>query len=417
MSIEVQLKEQAKSARIAARQLAIMSTNQKNYALQKMADALEQAAKEILLANDKDLANGILKGLNASLLDRLKLNEERIKIMADGLRQVALLPDPIGTGISRTQRPNGLVIQQLRVPLGVIGIIYEARPNVTVDAAGLCLKSGNAVILRGGSEAVQSNLAIIEVLQSALLDIGMPKGCVEFIAETDHEVVHKMIKMNDDINVIIPRGGAKLIQTVVQNSTVPVIETGVGVCHVFVDENADVIKAEEIVMNAKISRPAVCNALETLLVHEKIADTFIPQMLERLFAAGVEVRGCEKTVSYHTKVIPAQESDWRTEYGTLILSVKIVKDIEEAIAHIDNYSTKHSEAIITESYSHACKFQQEVDSAVVYVNASTRFTDGFEFGFGAEIGISTQKLHARGPMGLEALTTSKYLVCGDGQIR
>lgn len=417
MELKFQIEEKAKRAKAASIELANVPTNSKNYALMVMADALEKHMKKILSANDQDLANGVVKGLRKPLLDRLMLDKARIKAMAEGLRQTASLPDPIGEGIGAFCRPNGLDIQKIRVPLGVVGIIYEARPNVTVDAIALCLKSGNATLLRGGSEAIQSNMAIVEILKDAAYDVGIPVGAIEFIENTEREAVHIMLKLKQYIDVIIPRGGAGLIKTVVENSIVPVIETGTGVCHTYVDESADLKMAFEVALNAKISRPAVCNSMETLLVNEKIADQFLPKMLELLFEKGVEIRGCEKTKLYHDAILLATEEDWQTEYGDLILSIKIVKDIESAIKHINQYNTKHSEAIITRDYNRARKFQKEVDAAAVYVNASTRFTDGFEFGFGAEIGISTQKLHARGPMGLEALTSIKYLICGDGQIR
>lgn len=417
MALKYQIEEKAQRASLAAKKLATLSVNSKNYALSVMADALEEHMEKILLANDKDLANGVIKKLGKPLLDRLMLDPTRIKAMAEGLRQTASLPDPIGEGIGSICRPNGLEIQKVRVPLGVIGIIYEARPNVTVDAIGLCLKSGNAVLLRGGSEAIRSNMAIVDVLTAAAYDAAIPVGSIEFIESTEHEAVNVMLKLNKYVDVIIPRGGAGLIKTVVENSTVPVIETGTGVCHTYIDESADLKMAAEIALNAKVSRPAVCNSMETLLVHEKIADSFLPEMISALAAEHVEVRGCEKTMTYNASITRAAEEDWSTEYGDLILSIKVVATIDEAIEHINHYNTKHSEAIVTKNYNNARKFQKQVDAAVVYVNASTRFTDGFEFGFGAEIGISTQKLHARGPMGLEALTSIKYLICGDGQIR
>jgi glutamate-5-semialdehyde dehydrogenase len=417
MALKYQIEEKAQRASLAAKKLATLSVNSKNYALLVMADALEEHMEKILQANDQDLANGVVKNLGKPLLDRLMLDTTRIKAMAEGLRQTASLPDPIGEGMGSVCRPNGLEIQKVRVPLGVIGIIYEARPNVTVDAIGLCLKSGNTVLLRGGSEAIKSNMAIVDILTAAAYDAGIPVGSIEFIESTEHEAVNVMLKLNKYLDVIIPRGGAGLIKTVVENSTVPVIETGTGVCHTYIDESADFKMASEIALNAKVSRPAVCNSMETLLVHEKIADAFLPEMIAALVAEHVEVRGCEKTMKYDASIVRAAEEDWSTEYGDLILSIKVVATIDEAIEHINQYNTKHSEAIVTKDYNNARKFQKQVDAAVVYVNASTRFTDGFEFGFGAEIGISTQKLHARGPMGLEALTSIKYLICGDGQIR
>ena len=404
-------------ARQAARELATCSTTLKNNALLAMATALEQNQPRILAANALDLSAGEIKGLSASLLDRLRLTPPRIEAMADGLRQVAALPDPIGECLSGMRRPNGLDIQKVRVPFGVIAMIYEARPNVTVDAAGLCLKTGNAVILRGGSEAIESNKVLAGILIDAAKLAGLPGGAIALVETTDREAVNIMLKMNRFIDAIIPRGGAGLIRTVVENSTVPVIETGIGICHTFVDESADLQMAADIAFNAKVSRPGVCNSMETLLVHRAVAEALLPKLLERYAQAGVELRGCSETATYHAAVKPATEEDWATEYLDFILSIKVVDSIAEAIAHIDRFSTKHSEAIVTRDYENARRFQQQVDAAAVYVNASTRFTDGFEFGFGAEIGISTQKLHARGPMGLVELTSIKYLVSGNGQIR
>ena len=404
-------------AKLAARGLATCSTTLKNNALLAMATALEQNQQRILTANSLDIAAGEEKGLSAALLDRLRLTPSRIAAMADGLRQVAALPDPIGECLSGMRRPNGLDIQKVRVPFGVIAMIYEARPNVTVDAAGLCLKTGNAVILRGGSEAIESNKVLAGILIDAAKLAGLPDGAIALVETTDREAVNIMLKMNRYIDVIIPRGGAGLIRTVVENSTVPVIETGIGVCHTFVDESADLQMAADIAFNAKVSRPGVCNSMETLLVHRAVADRLLPKLLERFVQAGVELRGCTDTATYHAAVKPATEEDWATEYLDFILSIKVVDSLTEAIEHIDRFSTKHSEAIVTRDYENARRFQQQVDAAAVYVNASTRFTDGFEFGFGAEIGISTQKLHARGPMGLVELTSIKYLVSGNGQIR
>ena len=404
-------------AKLAARGLATCSTTLKNNALLAMATALEQNQQRILTANSLDIAAGEEKGLSAALLDRLRLTPSRIAAMADGLRQVAALPDPIGECLSGMRRPNGLDIQKVRVPFGVIAMIYEARPNVTVDAAGLCLKTGNAVILRGGSEAIESNKVLAGILIDAAKLAGLPDGAIALVETTDREAVNIMLKMNRYIDVIIPRGGAGLIRTVVENSTVPVIETGIGICHTFVDESADLQMAADIAFNAKVSRPGVCNSMETLLVHRAVADRLLPKLLERFVQAGVELRGCTDTATYHAAVKPATEEDWATEYLDFILSIKVVDSLAEAIEHIDQFSTKHSEAIVTRDYANARQFQQHVDAAAVYVNASTRFTDGFEFGFGAEIGISTQKLHARGPMGLVELTSIKYLVSGNGQIR
>lgn len=417
MNYSVELEEKGKKAKLAARKLAIADTNKKNLALLTIADQLEQNTKGILAANEQDVCAAKAKGLSSSLIDRLLLTEARIKGMADGLRQIAALPDPIGSGDTVKRRPNGLEIVKVRVPLGVIGIIYEARPNVTVDAAGLCLKAGNAVILRGGSEALGSNMAMVDIIREALKAAGIPEDAVQLIATTDRQAVNVMLKMNRYFDVIIPRGGAGLIRTVVENSTIPVIETGTGVCHTFVDASADLAMAEQIAFNAKVSRPAVCNSMETLLVHLDIATQFLPDMLKKYHEAKVELRGCPETMKFHPAVRPAMPEDWSTEYSDLILSVKVVADLDEALEHIAAYSTRHSEAIVTTNYNNARRFQQEVDAAAVYVNASTRFTDGFEFGLGAEIGISTQKLHARGPMGLNELTSSKFIVSGNGQIR
>lgn len=405
------------NAKRAARKLATLSTAIKNQALESMADALENECTAIIAANALDIENGKAKGLSQSMVDRLLLTPSRIQAMAEGLRQIVDLSDPIGEVLTTTVRPNGLEINKVRVPLGVIGIIYEARPNVTVDAAGLCLKTGNAVILRGGSEAIHSNTAIIKVIASAAYDAGIPTGALQLIETTDRQVVNDMLKLNEYLDVIIPRGGAGLIKTVVENSTVPVIETGTGICHTFVDEAADLEMAQSIAFNAKVSRPGVCNSMETLLVHQKVADQFLPGMIRAYQQASVELRGCPVTRKYDDTVKVATSEDWATEYSDFILSIKVVADFEEALEHINQYSTRHSEAIVTENLANAKRFQHEVDAAAVYVNASTRFTDGFEFGFGAEIGISTQKLHARGPMGLAELTSSKYIVTGNGQIR
>jgi glutamate-5-semialdehyde dehydrogenase len=412
---ELQIK--GKGAKQASRKLATVSTTIKNQALESMADALENECAIILAANATDIENGKAKCLSQSMLDRLLLTPSRIQAMAEGLRQIVNLSDPIGEVLTTTIRPNGLKISKVRVPLGVIGIIYEARPNVTVDAAGLCLKTGNTVILRGGSEAIYSNTAIIKVIASAAYDAGIPTGALQLIETTDRQVVNDMLKLNEYLDVIIPRGGAGLIKTVVENSTVPVIETGTGICHTFVDESANLEMAQSIAFNAKVSRPGVCNSMETLLVHQKVADQFLPDMLKAYHKAGVELRGCPATRKYSDVVKVASNEDWATEYSDFILSIKVVADLEEALDHINQYSTRHSEAIVTTNLVNAKRFQHEVDAAAVYVNASTRFTDGFEFGFGAEIGISTQKLHARGPMGLAELTSSKYIINGNGQIR
>lgn len=407
----------AAAAKKAAAELAVTSTAVKNRALLAMAQALRDRQADILQANAEDMRQAAAKGMKASMLDRLKLTEQRIIGMAEGLEQVAGLPDPVGSVVGGSRLANGMTVTKVRVPLGVIGIIYEARPNVTADAAGLCLKSGNAVILKGGSEAMQSNKIIAAVLAEAAEKAGIPAGAVQFIDTSDRQAVTDLIHMNGLVDVVIPRGGAGLIKAVVMNATVPVIETGAGVCHTFVDASADVQMAMDIAYNAKVQRPSVCNAMETLLVHKDIAGKFLPPMLEKYFAAGVEIRGDERVQAFSSQVLAATEEDWSTEYGDLRLSVKIVDSLEEAMEHIAAYSTGHSECIVTSDYANARKFQLRVDAAAVYVNASTRFTDGFEFGFGAEIGISTQKLHARGPMALPELTSTKYLIDGSGQVR
>lgn len=415
--LEQQIKEKAVKARQAARKLAGLSASDKNNALLCMADALVKETGAILEANSLDIKAGREKGLSGALIDRLLLTPERIQDMALGLKEVARLPDPVGEVDSMWTRPNGIQIGRMRVPLGVIGIIYEARPNVTVDAAGLCLKAGNAVLLRGGSEAINSNRVIARIIAAASVDGGIPGGAVQLIESTDRAAVNIMLKANGLIDVIIPRGGAGLIQTVVQNATVPVIETGVGNCHVYVDARADLQMAEDIVLNAKCQRPGVCNAMETLLVHSDLAEEFLPRIVARLRASGVEVRGDERSRKLADGVVPAGEEDWSAEYLDLILAVRVVDGLDEAMDHIHRYGTRHSEAIITNDYNRARRFLNEVDASAVYVNASTRFTDGNQFGFGAEIGISTQKLHARGPMGLRELTTYKYIIYGSGQVR
>ena len=393
------------------------TTTKKNNALLKMAEILLKSSKEILEANKKDLENAIEKGTPKAMLDRLALDESRIQGMADGLKDVVSLPDPIGEVTRMWKRPNGLQIGKQRVPLGVIGIIYEAIPNVTSDAACLCLKSGNVVILRGGKEAINSNIAIVKALREGVKEAGLLEDVIQLVENTDREVATEMMRLNQYIDVLIPRGGAGLIQSVVQNATVPVIETGTGNCHVYVDCDADLEMAKNIVINAKTSRPSVCNAEEKLLVNEKIAKEFLPMMFEALKEKEVEVRGDKKVLDIINGATEIQDDEWGKEYLDYIIGVKIVKDVDEAINHINKYGTGHSEAIITNSYENSQKFLQRVDAAAVYVNASTRFTDGSEFGFGAEIGISTQKLHARGPMGLNELTTNKYIIYGNGQIR
>lgn len=411
------VKAKAAAAKKAAAKLAVTSTAVKNKALLAMAEALLAKQEDILAANALDMERAAAKGMKSSMLDRLKLTAARIEGMADGLRQVANLPDPVGNVLDGKTLANGLTITKVRVPLGVIGIIYEARPNVTADAAGLCLKSGNAVVLKGGSEAMESNKAVAGILSEAATAAGMPEGAIQFIDTSDRQAVQDLIHLNGLVDVVIPRGGAGLIKMVVMNATVPVIETGAGVCHTYVDASADVEMAVKIAYNAKVQRPSVCNAMETLLVHKAIADKFMPAMLAKYAEAGVEIRGDEGVQSFDKAVVPVTEEDWATEYGDLRLSVKIVDSIEEAMEHIARFGTGHSECIVTNDYSQAQLFQKTVDAAAVYVNASTRFTDGNEFGFGAEIGISTQKLHARGPMALPELTSTKYLICGNGQVR
>lgn len=393
-----------------------LSEEEKNQALRAVADKLLKEKGTILSENEKDLEAGRKKGIHPGLLDRLALTEDRIKGMAEGLLQIAELPDPIGELMEIFERPNGLHIEKRRVPMGVIGIIYESRPNVTADAFGLCFKSGNAVILKGGSDAICSNKAITQVIRDALEECGIVKEAISLIADTDRQVTLAFMKMKQYVDLLIPRGGAGLIRSVVENSTIPVIETGTGNCHIYVDEDADLEKAVPIIINAKTQRIGVCNACESLVIHEKIREAFLPELKKALDEKKVEIRGDEKTREV-IDCTPATEEDFATEYLDYILSVKTVKSVNEAIEHINRYSTRHSEAIITENSEHAGIFLKEVDAACVYVNASTRFTDGFEFGFGAEIGISTQKLHARGPMGLKELTSYKYEITGNGQIR
>ena len=409
--------KQASLAKAAARKMAGLSTEQKNSALLAMAEALEKNQAEIISANSEDVSAAKEKGTRTNMIDRLTLTPERISAMAEGLRQTAKLEDPIGKEDFHAERPNGLKIRRVRVPFGVVGIIYEARPNVTVDAAALCLKSGNACILRGGSEAIRTNKKLVEILNSAAVSVGIPEHAIEFVAITDRDAVVAMCRLRKLIDVIIPRGGAGLIKRVVEHATVPVIETGTGVCHIFVDKSANFEIALPVVLTAKISRPSVCNAMETLLVHKDIAESFLPQIFKLMTENKVELRGDEVARKICPEIKIATEEDWATEYNDLILSVKVVENLDAAVEHINKYNTEHSEAIITDDKEAAKKFQTLVDAAVVYVNASTRFTDGFEFGFGAEIGISTQKLHARGPMGLDALTTMKYLIDGNGQTR
>ena len=404
-------------AKEASYELGIAYAGQKNQALTFMAEELVKAKDEIIKANEIDRQNAIKKGITEALLDRLSLDDSRIEAMAQGLLDIVKLQDPVGEVTNMWQMPNGLEIGQKRVPIGVLGIIYESRPNVTSDAAGLCLKSGNAVILRGASDAINSNKAVAKALVAGIKRSGLPQDCVQLLEDTSRETAREMMRLNNYIDVLIPRGGAGLIKSVVQNATVPVIETGTGNCHIFVDETADLEMAKAIVLNAKVQRPGVCNAAEKLLVHESIANEFLPTIVKALRENGVEVRGCDKAQAIVDDIKVIEEPEWHQEYLDLIIAVKVVKDVDEAIKHINKYNTGHSESIVTESYKNSQKFLQRVDAAAVYVNASTRFTDGGEFGFGGEIGISTQKLHARGPMGLKELTTSKYIIFGDGQIR
>ena len=408
--------DQLKAAKAACPALLRATTEQKNQALSAMADALLHHEADILLANQKDMAAA--RGtVSEVMLDRLRLDPSRIDGMVEGIRQVAKLPDPVGQVLETVERPNGLRIEKVAVPLGVIGIIYEARPNVTADAAALCLKAGNAVILRGGKEAFRSNQAIAEVMRDAVEAAGLPRDSIHLVQDTSRASSIEMMGLTGYLDVLIPRGGAGLIRAVVENSHVPVIETGVGNCHVYVDDAADLEMAADIIFNAKTSRPSVCNAIETVLIHQAIAGEFLPKMKAKLDEKQVEIRGCEKTREILPDCVPACEEDWATEYLDYILAVKVVDSLDEAMAHIASYSSGHSECIVTENYRNAERFLSEVDAAAVYVNASTRFTDGGEFGLGAEIGISTQKLHARGPMGIRQLTSQKFVIRGNGQIR
>lgn len=413
----VLLQEIGKRAKAASRQMNCLGTREKNQGLEAVAKGLTENQNEILLANKEDLERARAAGMKESLLDRLALTKERIEGMAEGIRQIVNLEDPVGEVVSMKTTPLGMQIGQKRVPLGVIGIIYESRPNVTADAFGLCFKTGNAVILRGGSDALSSNKAIVKVIREALEGTNLPSDSIQLLTDTSHETAEAFMRLNEYVDVLIPRGGAGLIRTVVEKSTVPVIETGTGNCHIYVDEFADVEMAADIVENAKTQRLGVCNACESLVVHSRIAKRALPEICRRLESHQVEIRGDERARQICEGMVPATEEDFATEYLDAIISVKIADSIEEAIEHINYYNTGHSEAIVTADYRNSMKFLNEIDAAAVYVNASTRFTDGFEFGFGAEIGISTQKLHARGPMGLLALTTVKYIILGDGQIR
>ena len=406
-----------KTAKASTSQLSLLSTKTKNQILNQMAEALEANTQKIIAANQKDLAKADDYGIKETMKDRLRLDEARIQEMANGIRQVATLPDPIGNVDKMWQNADELTIGAKRVPLGVVGMIYESRPNVTTDAASLCFKTGNAVILRGGKEAFYSNQLLVEIMQAVLAQNDIHPGAIQFVDDISREVVQEMMRLNDYLDVLIPRGGAGLIQNVKNHATVPVIETGTGNNHVYIDKDANLEMAVKITMNAKTQRPSVCNAIETLLVHKDVASEVLPILEKELLAKNVEIRADQKALAYLTQASESTQADWETEFLDYILAIKVVDSLEEAIAHINQYNTKHSEAIVTENYSVAQKFLNEVDAAAVYVNASTRFTDGFVFGFGAEIGISTQKLHARGPMGLDALTSIKYIIYGQGQVR
>lgn len=413
MNLEI-IGQRAKKAEPDLRKLG---SEQKNRVLTACAKALLKESETILAANTADMKVAKEKGMPLPLQDRLLLTPARIEGMAEGLQQLVALEDPIGEVLGMKKRPNGLLIGQKRVPLGVVGIIYEARPNVTADAFGLCFKTGNVVILKGGSDAIHSNTAIVKILRKVIKEEGLPEDGVQLIEDTSRETAARFMKMNQYVDVLIPRGGAGLIKSVVENSTIPVIETGTGNCHIYVDESADLNMAKAIIINAKTQRVGVCNACESLVIHEKLLKEFLPGLSEALSEYHVEMRADKEALPYVKNGVPASEEDWGREYQDYIISIKTVKDVDSAIAHINKYNTKHSESILTSDYFHAQKFLEEIDAAAVYVNASTRFTDGFEFGFGAEIGISTQKLHARGPMGLKALTTTKYIIYGDGQVR
>jgi len=417
MTIQDEMIKIGEKARDAAFKLKNISSNIKNNALIRMAEELEKKTPKIIEENQKDLVNAQKNDLEQAKIDRLVLNSEKIHKIAEGLRDVASLPDPINEVLSMWRRPNGMDIGLVRVPLGVIGIIYESRPNVTADAAGLCLKAGNTIILRGGSEAIHSNIIISDILHEAAIEEGLPENCIQIVRNTNREYVGALLKLKEYVDVIIPRGGVSLIQRVIQNSTVPTIETGIGIVSLFVNHDVEYDMAEKIIINSKCSYPAVCNALDKLLIHEKIKDSFIPKIFQALKDNGVEVKGCKSTQEIIPDVIPATEEDWGAEYLSLKICIRIVKDIDEAIQIITKYDSKHTESILTNNYKDSRKFLDEVDAAAVYVNAATRLTDGGVFGLGAEIGISTQKLHARGPMGVKQLTTTKYIIYGNGQIR
>jgi len=417
MEVKEKILQMAKASKMAVKVIGRVNTNVKNIALEEIAKGLKENLSELLEANAKDIDYAKEKGLSKAMIDRLTLTEKRIEGMINNIKEVIALPDPVGVIVKMWQRPNGLRVGKIRVPLGVIAMVYEARPDATIEAASLCLKAGNTVILRGGSEAINSNLCLGEIMQNALHKAGLPKETIQVVPITDREAVLALLEMEEYIDLIIPRGGEGLIRFVTEHARVPVLKHYKGVCHVYVDDNADLKKAEEICFNAKVQRPGVCNAMETMLVNEKIAKIFLPKMLERFVNAGVEIRGCDKTCAIFPKAKPATEQDWPAEYLDLILAVKVVKDMEEAIAHIACYGSNHTEAIVTEDYSKAWEFLERVDASVVLVNASTRFNDGNQLGLGAEIGISTSKLHAYGPMGLEELTTTKFIVFGQGQVR
>lgn len=417
MDIKAFVLSKAKEAREGARSIAKASSRQKNAALLKMAEALRKHSKELLRENAKDIAFAKKKGLSKAMLDRLTLNEKRISEMAQGLIEVAALPDPVGEVLKMRQRPNGMTVGKMRVPIGVIGIIYESRPNVTADATSLCLKAGNAVILRGGSEAINSNRAIVKILRAVAKSEGIHEGAITFLDTPDREAVMELLKLEGIVDLIIPRGGEGLIRAVTENSRIPVLKHYKGVCHVFVDRDADLKMAEDICFNAKVQRPGTCNAMETMLVDKTIAKSFLPAMLKRFRGAGVTVKGCPETMKIVSAIDIAKEEDYYNEYLDLTLNVRVVKDIDAAMEHIAKYSSAHSDAIVTKDYSKGMRFLREVDSSAVLINASTRLNDGYQFGLGAEIGISTDKIHARGPMGLEELTCTKFIVLGNGQLR
>ena len=417
MDIKEYVLKKAREAKEGAKALAKLSSKEKNSILQTMAEALKKKAKTLIAENQKDITFAEKKGLSKALIDRLTLNEKRIDEMAKGLMEVTALPDPVGEIVKMWKRPNGMTVGKMRVPIGVIGIIYESRPNVTVDATGLCLKAGNAVVLRGGSEAINSNKAIVEVLRNVAKKGALREGVITFIDIPEREAVMEMLKLEGIIDLIIPRGGEGLIRTVTENSRIPVLKHYKGVCHVFVDGNADLIMAEEICFNAKVQRPGTCNAMETMLVDESVAGGFLPIMLKKFEDAGVTLKGCPRTLSIYPNIVEVTEEDYYKEYLDLILNVRIVKDMDEAMGHIAQYGSSHSDAIVTKDYEKAMRFLKEVDSSAVFVNASTRLNDGYQFGLGAEIGISTDKIHSRGPMGLEELTCTKFIVLGNGQLR